>query len=176
MTCEKCGKNAATTHITRIVNGLRTEQHLCASCAQKQGINSLGGLDLAGMWNALFAEPSARALADTVACPTCGATLSGIVRSGRAGCPDCYLTFYDRLLPAIQRIHGKAQHAGKLPLAAGETARLQQQLDRLRRELDEKLGAQAYEECAVLRDRIQTLEQQLRPQPPALIEGTEKED
>ena len=175
MTCEKCGKNAATTHITRIVNGLRTEQHLCGACAQKQGFSALGGLDMAGMWNALFAEPSARALADTVGCPTCGTTLTEIVRSGRAGCPDCYLTFDDRLLPAIQRIHGKAQHAGKLPSAAGETARVQQQLDRLRGELDEKLNAQAYEECAVLRDRIQHLEQQLRPQP-LLVEDAGEEE
>ena len=163
MICEKCGKHPATTHITRIVNGQRTEQHLCGSCAKKQGLDTLGGFDLSGMWNTLFAEPSVRAQADTVACPVCGSTLNDIVRGGRVGCPECYRTFYDRLLSSIQRVHGKAQHAGKMPGAAGERARLQRQLDELKRELHEKILAQEYEQCADLRDRIRELEKTLRP-------------
>lgn len=173
MTCEKCGKNAATTHITRIVNGLRAEQHLCASCAQKQGVSTL---DLTGMWNALFAEPSDRALADATHCPTCGASLSEIAHLGRACCPDCYVTFYDRLLPAIRRIHGNAGHAGKTPAPVDLTKRAEKQLEQLRDRLDEKLAEQAYEECAALRDRIQTLEKQLGSRPAVLTDGTEKED
>ena len=172
MTCEKCGKNPATTHITRIVNGLRAEQHLCAACAQKQGVN---GFDLTGMWNSLFAEPSDRALADATRCPTCNAGLGEIARLGRAGCPDCYTTFYEQLLPAIRRIHGNAEHAGKTPAIVDPSARMEKQLQKLRDRLERKLSEQAYEECATLRDRIQTLEKQLYATPAALTDGSGKE-
>ena len=37
------------------------------------------------------------------------------MRSGHAGCPECYHTFYDRLLPVVQRIHGSVRHRGKKP-------------------------------------------------------------
>ncbi len=163
MICEKCGKQPATTHITRIVGGHRAEQHLCAACAKKQGLDALGGFELSGIWNSLFAEPSVREQADAVTCPVCGNSLGDIVRSGRVGCPSCYITFYDRLLPSVQRIHGKAQHAGKLPGVAGERARLMAKLEELKQELRDKINAQEYEECAALRDRIRELEEAVRP-------------
>jgi ATP-dependent Clp protease ATP-binding subunit ClpC len=35
--CQNCKKRQANIHITRIVNGKRVEQHICAVCAQKLG-------------------------------------------------------------------------------------------------------------------------------------------
>ena len=159
MLCQKCGKNPATTHLKRTVNGQTTETHLCAACAAEQGMNSLfGGLDLGNFFGSLFTEPTLRSAADTVRCEGCGKTFREIASSGKAGCPTCYATFYDRLLPSIQRIHGKAEHVGKIPTAAGEAALLERQLEDLRRELNTAITAQEYERCAELRDRIRELE------------------
>ena len=35
MLCEKCKKNEANFHITRIINGVKEEQHLCEICAKE---------------------------------------------------------------------------------------------------------------------------------------------
>lgn len=81
-----------------------------------------------------------------------------IAHTGKAGCPACYTTFYDRLLPSIQRIHGKAQHVGKISPRAGETVKRERELTDLKKQLADAIASQQYEECAKLRDRIQELE------------------
>lgn len=164
MLCQKCGKYPATTHFKRTVNGETTELHLCASCAAEQGFQSVlggfGGLDLDSFWGNLFAEPSVKSVADTVRCEGCGKSFSEIAQSGRAGCPACYTTFYDRLLPSIRRIHGKSAHAGKIPAQAGESTRRERELESLRQQLSAAIVKQEYEKCAELRDRIRELENQ----------------
>ena len=42
MLCDMCKLTDAVVHITKIENGKRTELHLCAACAKKQG--TLGGI------------------------------------------------------------------------------------------------------------------------------------
>ena len=161
MLCEKCGKNPATTYVKRTVNGNTTEQHLCAACAATQGWGSMWnefGLDLNSFWGNLFAEPATRALADTVRCECCGRSFAEISKSGKVGCPSCYAIFYDRLLPMVQRLHGKTRHVGKIPEAGSEEARRAQELDGLKKQLAEAVEKQEYETCATLRDRIRELE------------------
>lgn len=159
MLCQKCGKNQATTHFKRTLNGETSEWHLCPSCAAEEGLDSMfSGLDLGNFWGSLFAEPAARAIPDTVRCEGCGHSFREIAQTGQAGCPACYTAFYDRLLPSIQRIHGKTRHVGKAPAGAGEPARREQELEQLRRQLTAAIAKQEYEECARLRDRIRELE------------------
>ncbi len=153
MLCQKCGKHPATTYVKRTVNGVTTEYRLCATCAA-----GVGGFDLGSFWGSLFAEPSARHAADTVRCNGCGKTFREIAASGKAGCPTCYTTFYDRLLPSVQRIHGKTGHVGKVPSGTENAVRTERELEDLRRRLNEAITAQEYEKCAELRDRIRALE------------------
>ena len=183
MMCQNCGKNPATTHVKRTINGKTAEWHLCAECAAKQGLeNMFGGLgfELGDFWGSLFAEPATREMADTLRCPGCGRRFHDIAQSGKVGCAQCYTTFYDRLLPSVQRIHGKTRHTGKVPLSASlkteqpaEEASAKKQapeapalspetpdreLSQLRKQLDQCIQQQQYEQCAVLRDRIRELE------------------
>ena len=164
MVCEHCGKRPATTHVKRTVNGETTELHLCARCAQEQGLSSLMGgfggfgMDLGDFWGSLFGEPTALPATTAARCPGCGATFDQIARAGKVGCPGCYTAFYERLLPSIERIHGKTRHTGKQPAAAGETAQKQSQLSELKRQLAESVEKQEYERCAQLRDEIAALE------------------
>ncbi len=37
MLCPECGKRPATIHYTKIVNGEKSEFHLCEVCAQEKG-------------------------------------------------------------------------------------------------------------------------------------------
>jgi len=40
MICERCHKKEATVHITEVLNGNRTEKHLCQDCAaQEKGMH-----------------------------------------------------------------------------------------------------------------------------------------
>ena len=161
MLCQNCGKRPATTFLKKTITGETSEWHLCAECVAKQGIGSMfSGFDLGDFWGSLFAEPSARVTADTVRCEGCGHSFREIAESGKAGCPECYTTFYDRLLPSIQRIHGKTRHTGKVPVGGSEAVKKESEIERLRRELSECIAGQQYEKCAELRDRIQELEKE----------------
>jgi protein arginine kinase activator len=134
---------------------------LCAECAAQQGLPAtLGnfGLDFGDFWGSLFAEPAKRMREDTIRCPDCGRSFRGIAELGKPGCPTCYLTFYDRLLPSIQRIHGKTQHTGKVAERADEQVKTEFELKSLREQLEKCLAEQDYETCAQLRDRIRELE------------------
>ena len=37
MLCQECNKRPATLHFTKIVNGEKTEFHICESCAREKG-------------------------------------------------------------------------------------------------------------------------------------------
>lgn len=91
-------------------------------------------------------------------CPVCGASFDDIVRGGYAGCAECYHTFYERLAPMIQRIHGEVVHCGKVPGANLPQPRQGSQLMVKRRALREAINTQNFEYAAALRDQIKALE------------------
>lgn len=37
MVCQECGNRPATLHFTKIVNGEKTEFHICEHCAREKG-------------------------------------------------------------------------------------------------------------------------------------------
>lgn len=170
MLCQKCQKNFATTHIKRSLNGVTTEMHLCANCAKEQGVSNFFGTfhsPFENLFGSLFTEPMLESKAE-IACPGCGDTFDKIVDQGKLGCPQCYSTFYDRLLPSIERIHGKTTHIGKRPHVVIEQVPQEEpvvveennKLEELKKELEECVQKQEYEKCAQLRDQIRDLENQ----------------
>jgi len=48
MLCQNCNKREATIHITRIVNGKKTTQHLCGKCAAELGLAPGAGAPFPG--------------------------------------------------------------------------------------------------------------------------------
>ena len=162
MLCEKCGKNLATTHIKTSINGVVESHHLCSQCAEMSaGVPSQFGLeDLLGSF---FGE-TVKVLphADKrKRCDGCGMCFDDIVQSGRVGCDKCYSTFLEPLLPSLQRMHGKAYHAGKKPRPAADAAPTrEQELDSLRDQLKAAIAAEQFEEAAKLRDQIKDLEKE----------------
>lgn len=169
MLCQMCGQHPATTHIKTIVNGKLTQTHLCADCAKKQGYGNLFADWGSGFGSLLSGFMGSAAPARQVTrCPGCGASFEDITRSGKIGCAECYHTFRGQLLPIIQRIHGTAQHKGKVPgssalrvtdtnnkiVAVEETP-----LEEKKRLLKQAIEVQDFERAAVLRDEIKELEQ-----------------
>lgn len=165
MLCQNCGKYEATTHIKRIVNGEAAEAHLCSDCARMLGYTGAFpdfGFNFSEMLGSFFSEDAAGALGSGVLrCEKCGSAFGDIVRSGKLGCSSCYRTFYDKLLPSFERIHGRTRHVGKV---ANEAPELQKsgKLAELREELKRAVDGQDYEQAAKLRDEIKKLESEGR--------------
>ena len=116
MLCEKCGKNNATTHIRSVVNGVVTEKHLCACCAANEGYSDMQGNNLTQLLSSMFGDiMAANSSMGAVRCKCCGGAFADIAESGKVGCPECYKTFYNELLPYLKRVHGSTKHIGKIP-------------------------------------------------------------
>lgn len=167
MLCQNCNKNEANTHIKQIVNGERTETHLCSDCANHLGYNDVFSdfdLNFNGFFGGLLGDMISPVLLGNVKrCEKCGSSYNDIVREGKVGCADCYRTFYDKLAPSIQRIHGKIHHTGKTGTAAAQEA-VKEKADNtekiagLKEDMDEAVKTQNFEEAARIRDEIKALE------------------
>jgi protein arginine kinase activator len=96
-------------------------------------------------------------LATQAKCPDCGITFEEFKTKGRFGCPRDYEVFKDSIGPLLEKIHGTRRHTGRLPRGAGEGSRGDRLL-RLRRDLQNAVGAENYEEAARLRDEIRRVE------------------
>ena len=163
MLCQNCKKNEATTHIKTIVNGEATEAHLCSDCAKSlgyDGVFSDFGFNFSDMLSSFFSEPVMAGLGGrALRCDKCGSTFNDILRSGKIGCGDCYSTFYDKLLPSLERLHGRTSHEGKIPNGS-PVQQKNSRIDELREQLQNAVNLQDYETAASLRDQIKALEQE----------------
>lgn len=160
MLCDKCGKNIATTHIRSVVNGKKAEKHLCAECAAKEGIGELGNMGLDSMLASMFGDALSRDLPGAqLRCKCCSSTFADIAKTGKAGCPECYKTFYNELLPYLKRVHGSVKHIGKAPhYKAEEESQTADTLSELKEELKKLVSEEKFEQAAEVRDRIKELE------------------
>ena len=159
MLCDICEKNPATVHLTEIIDEQMNELHLCEDCArakstameQQFGLSDL----LAGM--ADFQKPSTEEEVVVSKCPSCGLTYADFKKIGRLGCGECYNVFRKYLAPLLKRIHGSNQHDGKSPLKIKTTSRVYKKkgdLQELKKQLQQAIEREAFEEAARLRDMI----------------------
>ena len=167
MLCQNCGKNEATTHIKQIINGDMAESHLCRDCASHLGYSDMFsgfGLNLSELFGGFLGDVKpATASPSAPVCPKCGSSFNEIVRSGRVGCADCYRTFYDKLLPSIQRIHGKIKHSGKTVTASETISQPSvetkaEKIEKLKLQMNQAVEKQEFEAAAKIRDEIKALE------------------
>jgi protein arginine kinase activator len=163
MKCQKC-PNAATLHITEIVSEDHVEElHLCEVCAHKylyepqqksaakatpSTATSLGSAEEGDEPAVLNRE-----------CEVCGTKFVDFRNTGRLGCPHDYQEFREELIPLLENIHGETRHAGKTPRRLPQSKQTQTELIQLRKQLQQAVGKEAYEEAARLRDQIRRLEE-----------------
>jgi len=174
MLCERCGQRPATVHMTEIINGQKSDTHLCEICAreiQPQGFvfvpqlhlhNFLAGL----LKHELGGDKHIKAETAGEKCEKCGVFEGQIVKQGLLGCGDCYPFFEEKVLPLLRRIHGSTRHTGKVPERTGGRARLVKEIGNLKSRLKEAVSREDFEQAAQLRDQIRQLEK-------SIIEGGE---
>ena len=169
--CSRCSK-PSTLHITEIREGVVEELHFCESCAHEyltspQNQPSTDEADdLSSKIKAAAGDRELEEL-DKLLCPNCGVSFREFRSQGRLGCPHDYTAFHAELLPLLENIHGETQHTGKLPKRAPNANRRQYRLIKLRSSLREPVAKEDYEEAALLRDKIQSLEDELATEAPS---------
>ncbi|GBD37515.1 Protein-arginine kinase activator protein [bacterium HR36] len=158
MKCQRCNEKRAVFHITEILGkGQHEELHLCEECGARYLAEPMPDAQLASGGGSSV-EPELLQHWEQLRCPECGGTLKDFRNTGRLGCPHDYNFFRDQLQPLLQSIHGDVQHVGKVPERNKAARELRQELARLRRQMQELVNLERYEEAAQLRDRIRDLE------------------
>ena len=128
MLCEKCGKNTATVHTMQIINGVKTEAHLCPACAAQNGVEMR---DLFDEFQTSFMLPGMlRGVMGFM--PVIPAFIAQPMAQTQTARPE----------PPVLGVDGQ-------PMAQAEDA-----LAQLRRELQNAITAENFEEAARLRDEI----------------------
>ena len=171
MLCQKCGKKNASVHLTKIINGSKSEIYICEDCARENGELDFpmeGKFPLyqffSGMMGITTPENSEALMPVGEAgmqCSECGLTYAQFCQIGRFGCDRCYNSFGRNILPLFRRLHGNQKHMGKIPTRAGNHLKLRKKLDHYKLELQRKVMDEDFEEAARLRDQIRDLEKQL---------------
>lgn len=162
--CERCRKAQATFHMTNIdPDGEKSERHLCEKCAIEEGLIQIQKpvMNNEVLEQFITASKAAGGLGATI-CEECGISFVEFKNQGPLGCPHDYDAFKPALHAMIERAHdGASEHVGKVPRSAREARpNTQQELSRLRRQLDDAVTAEDYKQAATLRDRLRELEAQ----------------
>jgi protein arginine kinase activator len=166
MLCEKCNKRQATVHLTKVINGKKTEIHLCEQCAKKGeqitfdnsfSINNF----LTSLIDSVQDSPLKVDYIQTKKCDRCGMTYGKFKQLGRLGCPDCYNVFSEKLNILIKNIQGSENHTGKVPKKAGNSLRIKNEIKNIKIQLNDAIQKEEFEKAAVLRDKIKELENRL---------------
>jgi len=177
MLCEICNKNQATIHIQELSKGVKTNLHLCQSCAAKKGIDtmSLQGINIAEILYKLAASTGQQLPALTnskidpaitsnnnaitnIICPKCKWEIRKFQQTGRLGCENCYQAFSEIMCETLSNMHKGTIHKGKHPDLIEPTNSLKV-LDilNLQKQLDVHVMREEYEEAAKIRDQINKL-------------------
>ena len=151
MKCSKCGKNNANITYNQNINGEVTNLNLCEECAHKLGIfNSFDDIFSPMVLDLDYILP------EEIKCKKCGYTLSKYRNSGLFGCDSCYDTFKNEIDSILLKLQGKNRNVQKLE--SNKNDKPESQEEKLRKELEQLVKDEKFEEAAVVREKIKKLE------------------
>ena len=161
--CEQCKKAQATFHLTNIEpTGEKLERHLCERCAIEEGLLQVHKptVNFSDILDSFVAgSKSGAAALSNLVCEECGISYIEFRNQGLLGCARDYDVFKEPIAQLLERAHdGAKHHTGKAPKTLGVRRTSQQDVNRLRKQLDEAIAGEDYERAAQLRDRISELE------------------
>ncbi len=165
MLCDKCHKNTATIHFTKIVNGHVEEKHLCETCAKED--NELEfSFEIPFSFEKLFtglidSMPEDSGKKKVASCPKCGLTYKKFQEIGKFGCAECYEIFEHDISSLLKGIHGHNIHQGKVPVSSKDKIVQKKAIETLKMELRKSIEKEDFERAAYLRDEINRLKQKL---------------
>lgn len=163
MNCSNCGKNEATVFYKQLLNNQITELRLCLECAKSVQVPASPGLPAMDLLLSVLGKtPASASRQERLQCGRCGLGFADFRKTGTLGCQQCYESFGAPLAELLRRIHGgTTRHAGKAPAGtagAKDERRLAQEAAKLRRQIEESVRREDYEEAARLRDLLRKLE------------------
>lgn len=177
MICQECHERPATFHFTKIINGEKTEVHICDKCAQEKSdafmFNMHSGFSFNHLLSGLLNMESALSPKgqnvfqnnQVLQCDRCKMTFREFMNTGKFGCSHCYKTFYHQITPILRRVHGgNTTHGGKVPKRVGGSIHLRKRLKMLREKLQELVAKEEFERAAQVRDEIRSIEAKLNGQ------------
>ncbi|MFH1228591.1 MAG: UvrB/UvrC motif-containing protein [Planctomycetota bacterium] len=166
MLCGKCNKKQATIHMTEIVNhNINQELHLCADCAQKEGVTHKMPFSLAELMGS-FMEPIIGKMVKEMAdakCDHCGMSYLLFKTKMRFGCANDYEVFKSGVEPLLEKIHNSTHHTGKVPAQINPNVLKEKELKDLQKELEQLVRIEKFEEAVKIRDKINLLRQKPSP-------------
>lgn len=165
MLCQICHKNPATVHFTQVINNSRQEMYLCEKCAKEKESAGMGVFNINDFFSLLmglgmdaqhsFPQSIYR---PPVRCTVCGMTYDDFQRAGKMGCAECYKLYAENLPPLLKKLHGAVQHTGKVPSKIASQLDCENEIEKLKRMLEEAIRNEEYEKAAQIRDKIRDLE------------------
>lgn len=170
MLCMICQKKEAKVHLTDVKGDKIKQVDLCEDCAKAKGVDDPTGFALADLLMGLGAAEelaSVQTGPEQVACPVCGFTQADFKKAGRFGCAACYETFGEGLSGVLKTMHKGVRHTGKVPRGLKLGRDVADRVKALKRQLDEAVAVENYEEAARLRDAIK----QITENPGAVMAG-----
>ena len=162
MLCTNCGNKEAVFHYKQIINGVRSEQHLCTDCAMELGYANQGEntFDFSDMFNNFISIPSfLKPSASVRSCQNCGTTFEEFKKTGLLGCDKCYDEFKNIIESTLAQIQPATSHKGKLSGESGKKIQFENELNELKEQLKRAIIDEKYEDAAVYRDKIKELEE-----------------
>ncbi|PAD68058.1 hypothetical protein CHH83_15555 [Bacillus sp. 7586-K] len=174
MICQECNERPATFHFTKVINGEKTQVHMCEHCAQGNSdlfmFNGSAGFSLNNLLTGLLNMETGKVKQennvfhsnDQPHCEQCKMTLQQFKKVGRFGCSNCYPTFKNYITPILKRVHGgNTVHAGKIPKRIGGDLHIRKQIEILKNKINEYILQEEFEKAAEVRDEIKSLEKKL---------------
>lgn len=166
MVCDFCKENEATIHLSQVVGDKVSKVDLCEACAKAKGITDPGNITLLGDVLGEFGAGPVAADSEGLRCPACGFTQTNFKKQGRLGCGVCYETFEPGLRPLLKAMHKGERHVGKIPRRAAASGS-PERIKHLEKELARAIKEERFEQAALLRDEIRSLEAGAQPRPAA---------
>ena len=113
--CQICGMRKATIVVKTNVNGVKSEQHLCAHCAAKLSAGENFVQDFFNEAAMLMSGMGGGYRTTARVCGKCGTTEREVRKNLRFGCSECYHTFSDIVEQTYKQMRGKP-YTGRAPL------------------------------------------------------------
>ena len=167
MLCDRCHGREAVVHVTQIINGHRTELHLCEECARKERVmhHSFGNFGtrlfrspLEGFFDGPMSAFFGRSPIEIEAQPE--ERESTLFPEGLRRSNDSYEAFREKIRPAFA--HGEQAPAPKkeVTIETENTAKpvVDPELEKLQKAMKSAIAREDYEQAAHIRDEMKKLE------------------
>jgi len=162
MICDSCKNQEAQYHSIKIINGVKSERHLCGKCQTEASYraSSVKGLsELFSGFTAIGADSIVPKIKKEVkVCASCGTTSKQIISNAVLGCAACYSTFSQILLPMIAKVQNGTHHTGKVPSGSHYSKPSKEvEIERLKQEIAMAAKEERYDDAAALQAKIRAM-------------------